>query len=253
MLQYIERARQGDRQAFEQIVRHFTPMANAVAYEKLHDYQLAEDAVQEAFTEAFLHLNNIRAVESFPGWFKAIVVRQCYRILRRKQHRVVAYDEVARSEQSSSSVSDIIEKREARQLIHDSIAALTSNMRIAVQLYYFQGYSLQEIADFLGTSVSVLKKRLFDARRKLKGAIPVADVSAVFNHMYEGGKGVLHIVNGDVVGEKLRQGNVKGDVLVWREVYTHGPVFLEPAERDLRAVRAEYLEHTLGIPQRHFI
>lgn len=53
MLQYIEEAKQGDRQAFEQIVRHFTPMANAVAYEKLHDYQLAEDAVQEAFTEAF--------------------------------------------------------------------------------------------------------------------------------------------------------------------------------------------------------
>lgn len=94
-------------------------------------------------------------------------------------------------------------------------------MRIAVQLYYFQGYSLQEIADFLGTSVSVLKKRLFDARRKLKGALPVADVLSVFNHLYEGGKAVLHIVNGDVVGEKLRQGIVKGDVLVWREVYSH--------------------------------
>lgn len=53
MLQYIEEAKQGDRQAFEQIVKHFTPMANAVAFEKLRDYQLAEDAVQEAFTEAF--------------------------------------------------------------------------------------------------------------------------------------------------------------------------------------------------------
>lgn len=53
MLQYIEEAKQGDRQAFEQIVKHFTPMANAVAFEKARDYQLAEDAVQEAFTEAF--------------------------------------------------------------------------------------------------------------------------------------------------------------------------------------------------------
>lgn len=253
MLQYIEEAGRGDRQAFEQIVRHFTPMANAVAYEKLHDYQLAEDAVQEAFTEAFLHLNKLREVEAFPGWFKAIVARQCYRILRRKQHPAVPYDETVESRESSFNVTDIIEKKEARRLLHESIAALTSNMRIAVQLYYFQGYSLQEIADFLGTSVPVLKKRLFDARRKLKGALPVADVLSVFNHLYEGGKGVLHIVNGDVVGDKLRQGIVQGDVLVWREVYSHGPVFLEPAEQNNRLVRAHYLEQTMGIPQKEFI
>ncbi|OMD82530.1 RNA polymerase subunit sigma [Paenibacillus odorifer] len=253
MLQYIEEAKQGDRQAFEQIVKHFTPMANAVAFEKLRDYQLAEDAVQEAFTEAFLHLNKLRAVEAFPGWFKAIVVRQCYRILRRKQHPALPYDEAAQATESSFSIADIIEKKETQRLVHESIAALTSNMRIAVQLYYFQGYSLQEIADFLGTSVSVLKKRLFDARRKLKGALPVADVLSVFNHLYEGGKAVLHIVNGDVVGEKLRQGIVKGDVLVWREVYSHGPVFLDPADGDNRAVRAQYLEQTMGIPQREFI
>jgi RNA polymerase sigma factor (sigma-70 family) len=253
MLQYIEEARRGDRQAFEQIVRHFTPMANAVAYDKLHDYQLAEDAVQEAFTEAFLNLNKLRAIEAFPGWFKAIVARQCYRILRRKQHPALPYDKVVESTESSFSVADIIEKEEARRLLHESIAELTSNMRIAVQLYYFQGYSLQEIADFLGTSVPVLKKRLFDARRKLKGALPVADVLSVFNHLYEGGKGVLHIVNGDVVGEKLRQGIVQGDVLVWREVYSHGPVFLEPAAKDNRSVRAQYLEQTMGIPQMEFI
>ncbi|WP_339317829.1 sigma-70 family RNA polymerase sigma factor [Paenibacillus sp. FSL R10-2734] len=253
MFQYIEEARQGDRQAFEQIVRHFTPMANAVAYEKLHDYQLAEDAVQEAFTEAFLHLNKLQAVEAFPGWFKAIVARQCYRILRRKQHPALPYDEAVQATESSFSVADIIEKKEAQRLVLESIAALTSNMRIAVQLYYFQGYSLQEIADFLGTSVSVLKKRLFDARRKLKGALPVADVLSVFNQLYEGGKGVLHIVNGDVVGDKLRQGIVKGDVLVWREVYSHGPVFLEPTEKDNRVVRAQYLEQTMGIPQMEFI
>lgn len=111
MLQYIEEARRGDRQAFEQIVRHFTPMANAVAYEKLHDYQLAEDAVQEAFTEAFLNLNKLRTVEAFPGWFKAIVTRQCYRILRRKQHPALPYDEAVQSTESSCSVADIIEKK----------------------------------------------------------------------------------------------------------------------------------------------
>ncbi|MDR0271086.1 sigma-70 family RNA polymerase sigma factor [Paenibacillus sp.] len=253
MLQYIEEARQGDRQAFEHIVRHYAGMANAIAYEKLHDFQLAEDAVQEAFTEAFLHLSKLRSSEAFPGWFKAIVVRQCYRMIRRKHHLAVPYDEVAESTGSTVCVTDMIEKREVQQMVHDTIAQLTPNMRIAVQLFYLQGYSLQEISGFLGASVPVLKKRLFDARRKLKGALPVADVISVFNHLYEGGKNVLHIVNGDSVAEKLRKGIVQGDILVWREVYPHGPVTLEPSAPDNRSTRAQYLQRTLGVPQKEYI
>jgi hypothetical protein len=64
---------------------------------------------------------------------------------------------------------------------------------------------------------------------------------------------MLHIVNGDSVGNKLKQGLAEGDVLVWREVYTHGPVFTIPAEPTNRAYRAHYLEETLGIPQSEYI
>jgi len=55
-LEDIEKARQGNKEAFAPVVRHYTAMAKTVAYGKLKDRQLAEDAVQEAFTEAFLHL-----------------------------------------------------------------------------------------------------------------------------------------------------------------------------------------------------
>lgn len=40
---------------------------------------------------------------------------------------------------------------------------------------------------------------------------------------------MLHIVNGDSLAEKLKQ-VVHGDILVWREIYSEGPVFLDPAE-----------------------
>ncbi|WP_159886113.1 DUF1835 domain-containing protein [Paenibacillus puerhi] len=64
---------------------------------------------------------------------------------------------------------------------------------------------------------------------------------------------MLHIVNGDSVAEKLRQGIVQGDILVWREVYPHGPVAADPAARDHRTVRASYLEQTLGIPPQEYM
>lgn len=64
---------------------------------------------------------------------------------------------------------------------------------------------------------------------------------------------MLHIVNGDSFGNKLKQSRVPGEVLVWREIYTVGPVFTEPDEQRNRAVRAAYLEQALGIPQEEFI
>ncbi|MBB3110816.1 hypothetical protein FHS18_002883 [Paenibacillus phyllosphaerae] len=63
---------------------------------------------------------------------------------------------------------------------------------------------------------------------------------------------MLHIVNGDAVAEKLKQGVVQGDILVWREVYPEGPVFLQPEEADHRRIRATYLDQAMGIPQEEF-
>ncbi|NOV02696.1 DUF1835 domain-containing protein [Paenibacillus planticolens] len=64
---------------------------------------------------------------------------------------------------------------------------------------------------------------------------------------------MLHIVNGDHVGDKLRQGNIRGDILVWREVYPVGPVFVEMGEPGQRSARAEYLERTMGIPRDDYV
>lgn len=64
---------------------------------------------------------------------------------------------------------------------------------------------------------------------------------------------MLHIVNGDVVGDKLRKGKIRGDILVWREVYPAGPVFAEMDEPRNRLLRAEYLEKKLGIPADDYV
>lgn len=249
----VKAAQQGDRQAFERLVRHYAGMAGSVAYEKLQDVQLAEDAVQEAFTEAFLNLHKLRMAEAFPGWFKVIVVRQCSRMLRRNPLIEVPCENAGLDGNLMPDIADMMEQKELKRLIQDKIGGLTTHLRLAVQLFYFQGYSLKEMSDFLGVSVPALKKRLFDARHKLKGSLRVPDVFAVINHLHEGGTSMLHIVNGDSVGETLRQAGVSGDILVWREVYSHGPVFAEPEVPEHRAFRSGYLERTMGVPEQEYL
>ncbi|OBZ10189.1 DUF1835 domain-containing protein [Bacillus sp. FJAT-26390] len=60
---------------------------------------------------------------------------------------------------------------------------------------------------------------------------------------------MLHIVNGDSVGTTLKESGALGDILVWREIYTAGPVFAQPELPANRAARGQYLEEALGIPQ----
>lgn len=253
MQEWIEAAKHGEKAAQEYIVQRFRGMAQTVAYEILRDVHLAEDAVQEAFAEAFVNLPKLREQEAFPGWFKVIVERQCYRVLRRKQHPIVPIQEVEQfAADQHFNVADLVERREMQKMLHASVAELSPHMRMAVQLYYFQGYSVQEISDYLSVSVSALKKRLFDARRMLKNSLHVADFISVFLDLYEGGTKMLHIVNGDSVAETLKESGVQGDILVWREVYPHGPVFREMDGDNLK-LRAQYLQKTLGIPQEEYI
>ncbi|CQR56988.1 sigma-70 family RNA polymerase sigma factor [Paenibacillus riograndensis] len=248
MRQWVEKARQGDAEAFAQLMAHCRGMAYAVSYDMLKDVHLAEDAVQEAFLEAYLNLQKLSEPAAFPGWFRTIVVRQCQRTLRRKRHPLLPLDEALQGLQNEPGAADILERKEAEQVLQSSVAALSAKLRVPVQLFYFYGYSLQEISGYLGTPVQTLKKRLHDARQKLKGTLPVADLASVFNLLYEGGGKMLHIVNGDVVGNMLKHGIVQGEVLVWREIYSSGPVFADLSGSRERAERARVLEATLGIP-----
>ncbi|WP_311520337.1 sigma factor-like helix-turn-helix DNA-binding protein [Paenibacillus albidus] len=182
-----------------------------------------------------------------------MVIRQCQRTLRRKRHLMLPLDEAVQVSGGVPGVAEIAERREESRVLQQSVEALSAKLRVPLRLFYFYGYSLHEISDYLGTPVPALKKRLHDARQKLKGTLPVADLISVFNHLYEGGQNMLHIVNGDVVGDMLKQGVVQGDVLVWREVYPAGPVFANPAEAEGRALRARVLEETMGIPAREYI
>lgn len=169
MLHWIEKAQKGDAEAFRELSGHVRGMAYVVAYDMLGDVQLAEDAVQEALLEAYMNLASLQEPAAFPGWFKTIVVRQCHRLLRRKRQALLPLEAAVHVAGSSPGVAEIAEHREWTQVLHRSVSELSAKLRVPLQLFYFYGYSLQEISVYLDLSVATLKKRLYDGRRKLKG------------------------------------------------------------------------------------
>src|SRR5262250_2744846 len=83
--QLVRRACSGDVAAFVELTRRFQQFAFGSALSLVRDFQQAEDVVQEAFVAAWSALPTLAEPAAFPGWFRSIVRRQAFRVLRRKQ------------------------------------------------------------------------------------------------------------------------------------------------------------------------
>jgi RNA polymerase sigma-70 factor, ECF subfamily len=82
-------ARGGDHDAFARLVAGSIGRLNAIARLILHDYALAEDAVQDAFVDAWRSLPGLRDPEKFQAWLTRLLVRSCQDTRRRASRRVV--------------------------------------------------------------------------------------------------------------------------------------------------------------------
>jgi RNA polymerase sigma factor (sigma-70 family) len=160
----VTRARDGDAEAFGILVRRFQDMAVGYGYSILHDFQLAEDAAQEAFFEAYRTLSKLREPAAFAGWFRRIVFKQCDRITRR---RVVATVPLEASP-VVSGFSRTSDEEERKAEVFDAVRQLPEHERSAMTLFYIGGYSIDEVATFLEVPVSTIKGRLHSARERLR-------------------------------------------------------------------------------------
>lgn len=166
--QLVARATDGDLDAFGAIVGRFQDMALAYAYSNIGDFHLAEDAAQEAFVQAYHDLGALREPEAFPGWFRKIVFKHCDRITRRKQLTAVPLDTVAEVASPEPGPAVVAEKREMRQTVLQAISSLPDKERTVTTLFYINGYTQTDIAEFLEVPVTTINNRLHSSRTRLK-------------------------------------------------------------------------------------
>ena len=164
----VTQSRSGDLDAFGRIVRRFQRMACGCAYSHLGDFHLAEDAAQEAFVEAYSRLPDLRHPQAFPGWFRRIVLKHCDRFTRRRNVETVPLEAASNTPADGVGPDRLTEQREIQERVLASVRALPERQRMATTLFYIDGYSQQEISDFLDVPVTTVKKRLHDARQNLK-------------------------------------------------------------------------------------
>lgn len=151
MISTVDRARNGDKEAFIQLCREIEPEMYGMARSILSRDEDCADAMQEATLKAYQSIRKLRQPEFFKTWMLRILINECRKLQRKQKNVVKANDTVDMLECSSSSTQyDKIELHEAVERLDDSLQAVIS-------LYYFQDIPIRQIADLLNISETAVK------------------------------------------------------------------------------------------------
>jgi RNA polymerase sigma-70 factor (ECF subfamily) len=159
----VRLARDGDRAAFRLLVERHLPMARARAARQCPQPDDADDAVQDAFLQAFLGLDRLRDPDRFAGWLGGIVANVC-RAQRRRAPLTLLGDWPETLHPSSAESLPSAEDLDRADVLSRAVAGLPPGQRHAVTLYYYADQPAGQIAGTPGAA----KASLHRARRRLR-------------------------------------------------------------------------------------
>ncbi|MEW6085050.1 MAG: sigma-70 family RNA polymerase sigma factor [Chloroflexota bacterium] len=177
----VETAKRGDPDAFNLLVLKYQDLLYRISSRIVQDECGAEDAVQNAFIQAFQNIRSFRG-GSFKSWLARVAVNASYDELRRmKRHDSTPLEQFnadGEEIESPSWMTDLsagpevlAESNELQRLMHDCIRALIPDYRLMVILVDIEGMSYEEAARVARVPVGTVKSRLARARMQLRTAL----------------------------------------------------------------------------------
>jgi RNA polymerase sigma-70 factor (ECF subfamily) len=162
----VERAGEGDHDAFAVLATTSAPRMDAAARLILRDGELARDAVQNALVRAWRDLPGLRDPDRFDAWLHRLLVNSCLDEARRRRRRPIEV-EIDAVREPGIEVDDA-RRMSDRDEVERALARLEPEHRALVVLHYYLGYPLPEAAASLGISLPAAKSRLHRAMAGLR-------------------------------------------------------------------------------------
>ncbi len=173
----LARVREGDREAFGELVSKHKTAVFSTIYSIIGNTQETEDIAQEVFINAYTTASTFKGKSSFSTWLYRITVNKCMDYLRkrkRKEHYEVELDKEeglklkGLAMNSADSGYQNTERQELQEIIQKVLNSLPEKYRVILVLREIEELSYQEIARVMKVSVSKVKVLLFRARQKIK-------------------------------------------------------------------------------------
>jgi RNA polymerase sigma factor (sigma-70 family) len=171
-VELVERCKLGERKAQYELYKNYSKAMFNICMRILNHNGEAEDALQEAFVDAFTNLHQFRQQSTFGAWLKQIVVNKAINHVRSRKVQWVEIDEFQEEIEDSANsyeyhgmdASDVSLEIER---IRRTMLKLPDGYRVVLSLYLFEGYDHEEIGEVLGISESTSRTQYMRAKRKL--------------------------------------------------------------------------------------
>lgn len=164
----VIRAREGDHEAFAQLVARSIGRLNALARLILNDYARAEDAVQEAYVDAWRDLRGLRDPDRFDAWLSRILIRSCQNARRGdRRHRTIELPLAI----DGPTLSDAQVQVANADLLERGLRRLPFEQRSVLVLTYYLDLPQAEAAAAIGIPLGTLKSRLSRAIEALRAEL----------------------------------------------------------------------------------
>jgi RNA polymerase sigma-70 factor (ECF subfamily) len=170
----VERAREGDHDAFTELVDVSIVRLDAAARLVLRDPELARDAVQDTLIRVWRDLPGLRDPDRFDAWLHRLLINACLDLTRRRRRRPI---EVDLTPIDMPSTPDLAGDLANRELLDDALRRLEPRHRAVVVMHFFLGMPLHEVAASLSIPVGTAKSRLHYSLAALRATV-VAGPSA---------------------------------------------------------------------------
>jgi RNA polymerase sigma-70 factor (ECF subfamily) len=166
----VEAATDGDRTAFDQLVRLYQQRAMQVAVGMLGDVNDAAEAVQAAFVRAFLSIGKLREPKSFESWLLRIAANTAINHRRAAGRRAEIHSARSSPIQAGhqSDPEQAVAAKELKETIRQAMSKLSKNETMAITLFGLQDLPQIKVAEIMGCSTEAVRWHVFRARRKLK-------------------------------------------------------------------------------------
>lgn len=173
----VAEVRRGNREMFEVLVRRHNARLFRTGLAYLRDAAAAEDAMQNAYVKAFLHLDRFEGTAAFATWLTRILINECLLILRRRRAKAEepfgaeaedALEAAAARGGRSDGAACATSLKEMKTLLEQAIHSLPRGYRAVYVLREVQQLSTAETAACLGLRAGSVKVRLHRAREQLK-------------------------------------------------------------------------------------
>jgi RNA polymerase sigma-70 factor (ECF subfamily) len=173
----VVRAKEGDLDAYSQLVRLAHPRLFNVAKLILRDTDRAQDAVQDAMLLAWRHVRSLRDPDAWDAWLRRLTVNACYKVAKSEKRQSLV-DVHATSDPASGRAPDATAAVAERDWVMHELDLLDIDRRAVIVLHYYLDLSMPEVAEILdipiGTAASRLHRGLEAMRASMRAQPEVA-------------------------------------------------------------------------------